>query len=163
MSERRPSPFKTLFDSEVCTLIEATKRIKLGTGTVNMPNNHPAAVAANAAMLDHLLDGRFILGISPGGLLSDAEVFGNLDQDRNAMFGIPIPFTVLKGHEYVEDLLEREELVNVQLPQKFDRAALAAPDTWAKADLFLVSIASIPLAARRWLGSVKNHLRFGSR
>ena len=51
----------------ICTLIEATKRIKLGTGTVNMPNNHPAAVAANAAMLDHLLDGRFILGISPGG------------------------------------------------------------------------------------------------
>ena len=38
------------------------------------------------------------------------------------MFGIPIPFTVLKGHEYVEDLLERDELVNVQLPQKFDRA-----------------------------------------
>ena len=70
----------------ICTLIEATKRIKLGTGTINMPNNHPAAVAANAAMLDHLLDGRFIFGISPGGLMSDAEVFGNLDADRNAMF-----------------------------------------------------------------------------
>src|SRR5216110_245017 len=70
----------------ICTLIEATRRIKLGTGTINMPNNHPAAVAANVAMLDHLLDGRFIFGISPGGLLSDAEVFGNLDADRNAMF-----------------------------------------------------------------------------
>src|SRR5215210_8055914 len=63
-----------------------TRRIRLGTGTVNMPNHHPAAVAANIAMLDHMLDGRFILGISPGGLLSDAEVFGNLDADRNAMF-----------------------------------------------------------------------------
>ncbi len=42
------------------------------------------------------------------------------------MFGIPIPFTVLKGHDYVEDLLERDELVNVQLPQKFDRAKLVA-------------------------------------
>src|SRR5918911_844303 len=70
----------------ICTLIEATRRIKLGTGTVNMPNNHPAAVAAQIAMLDHLLDGRFIFGISPGGLLSDAEIFGNLDADRNAMF-----------------------------------------------------------------------------
>src|SRR6478735_4074489 len=70
----------------ICTLIDATRRIKLGTGTINMPNNHPAAVAANVAMLDHLLDGRFIFGISPGGLLSDAEVFGNLDADRNAMF-----------------------------------------------------------------------------
>ena len=37
-------------------------------------------------MLDHMLDGRLIFGISPGGLLSDAEVFGNLDADRNAMF-----------------------------------------------------------------------------
>src|SRR3954466_11125587 len=70
----------------ICTLIEATKRIKLGTGTLNMPNNHPAALAANVAMLDHMLDGRFIMGISPGGLMSDAEVFGNLEADRNAMF-----------------------------------------------------------------------------
>ena len=37
-------------------------------------------------MLDHLLEGRFIFGISPGGLRSDAEVFGNLDNDRIAMF-----------------------------------------------------------------------------
>ena len=51
-----------------------------------MPNSHPAAVAAQIAMLDHMLDGRFIFGISPGGLLSDAEAFGNLDADRNAMF-----------------------------------------------------------------------------
>lgn len=63
-----------------------TKRIRLGTGTVNMPNHHPAAVAANIAMLDHMLDGRFILGISPGGLLSDAELFGNLDANRNEIF-----------------------------------------------------------------------------
>jgi 2-C-methyl-D-erythritol 4-phosphate cytidylyltransferase len=44
--------------------------------------------------------------------------------DPNAMFGIPIPFTVLKGRDYVDELLERSELVNVQLPQKFDAAAL---------------------------------------
>ena len=44
--------------------------------------------------------------------------------DANAMFGIPIPFTVLKGHEYVDGLLNRSELVNVQLPQKFDAARL---------------------------------------
>jgi alkanesulfonate monooxygenase SsuD/methylene tetrahydromethanopterin reductase-like flavin-dependent oxidoreductase (luciferase family) len=70
----------------LATLVDATRTMKLGTGTINMPNAHPAAVAAQIAMLDHLLDGRFIFGISPGGLLSDAEVFGNLDADRNAMF-----------------------------------------------------------------------------
>jgi alkanesulfonate monooxygenase SsuD/methylene tetrahydromethanopterin reductase-like flavin-dependent oxidoreductase (luciferase family) len=70
----------------IATLIDATKRMKLGTGTVNLPNSHPVAVASQIAMLDHLLGGRFIFGISPGGLLSDAEVFGNLDADRNDMF-----------------------------------------------------------------------------
>src|ERR1700751_5665898 len=64
----------------------ATRQIKLGTGTINMPNSHPATVAASIAMLDHMLEGRLIFGISPGGLLSDAELFGNLDADRNAMF-----------------------------------------------------------------------------
>ncbi len=70
----------------IASLIGETKRIKLGSGTVNLPNNHPAAVAAQVAMLDHLLQGRFLFGISPGGLRSDAEVFGNLDNDRTAMF-----------------------------------------------------------------------------
>jgi alkanesulfonate monooxygenase SsuD/methylene tetrahydromethanopterin reductase-like flavin-dependent oxidoreductase (luciferase family) len=37
-------------------------------------------------MLDHMLQGRFIFGISPGGLMSDAEVFGNYKKDRNAIF-----------------------------------------------------------------------------
>lgn len=70
----------------LASLIAETKNIKLGTGTLNLPNSHPAALAGQAAMLDHLLKGRFIMGISPGGLMSDAEVFGNLGKDRNAMF-----------------------------------------------------------------------------
>ena len=70
----------------LATLAGRTQRIRLGTGTINVPNSHPAAIAGQAAMLDHLLDGRFILGISPGGLLSDAEAFGNLGTDRASMF-----------------------------------------------------------------------------
>lgn len=83
----------------IATLVNATRRIRLGTGTVNMPNAHPAAVAAQIAMLDHLLDGRFIFGISPGGLLSDAEVFGNLGADRAAMFleGIEMVLAIWAG------------------------------------------------------------------
>src|SRR6202158_3710052 len=70
----------------IAWIAAATKQIRLGTGTINMPNTHPAVVAANVAMLDHMLEGRLILGISPGGLLSDAELFGNLDANRNEMF-----------------------------------------------------------------------------
>jgi alkanesulfonate monooxygenase SsuD/methylene tetrahydromethanopterin reductase-like flavin-dependent oxidoreductase (luciferase family) len=83
----------------IATLASATKNIRLGTGTVNMPNIHPAAVAGQIAMLDHLLDGRFIFGISPGGLLSDAEVFGTLDRNRPEMFleGIEMVLAIWAG------------------------------------------------------------------
>jgi len=70
----------------LCSLAFETRQIKLGSGTLNMPNTHPAAVAANVAMIDHLLQGRFIMGISPGGLMSDAEVFGSFGKDRLEMF-----------------------------------------------------------------------------
>jgi alkanesulfonate monooxygenase SsuD/methylene tetrahydromethanopterin reductase-like flavin-dependent oxidoreductase (luciferase family) len=70
----------------LASLASRIKRMRLGTGTVNLPNSHPANVAAQIAMLDHMLDGRLNFGISPGGLLSDAEIFGNLNADRNAMF-----------------------------------------------------------------------------
>jgi alkanesulfonate monooxygenase SsuD/methylene tetrahydromethanopterin reductase-like flavin-dependent oxidoreductase (luciferase family) len=70
----------------LASLAHETKNIVLGSGTINMPNSHPAAIAAQVAMLDHMLRGRFIMGISPGGLMSDAEVFGNYQKDRNAIF-----------------------------------------------------------------------------
>lgn len=70
----------------LASLASAVKNMRLGTGTVNLPNSHPANVAAQVAMLDHMLDGKFNFGISPGGLASDAEVFGNHDKDRPAMF-----------------------------------------------------------------------------
>ncbi|HAT53030.1 MAG: LLM class flavin-dependent oxidoreductase [Porticoccaceae bacterium] len=70
----------------MASLAYETKNIRLGTGTVNLPNSHPARVAAEISMLDHMTEGRLNFGISPGGLLSDSEIFGNLDKDRNAMF-----------------------------------------------------------------------------
>ncbi len=70
----------------LATLIHSTKQIKLGTGTCNLSQQHPVLVAANAAMFDHLAQGRFILGVSPGALPSDAEAIGILNEDRNKMF-----------------------------------------------------------------------------
>ncbi len=69
----------------LASLVHDTERIKLCTGTVNLTNSHPAALASKVAMLDTLLRGRFILGVSPGGLPSDWEMFGNLaGVDRRA-------------------------------------------------------------------------------
>jgi alkanesulfonate monooxygenase SsuD/methylene tetrahydromethanopterin reductase-like flavin-dependent oxidoreductase (luciferase family) len=59
----------------LATLVPRTERIALGTGVLNLPQTHPATVAAHAAMFDHLCRGRFIMGIGPGGLVSDFELF----------------------------------------------------------------------------------------
>jgi alkanesulfonate monooxygenase SsuD/methylene tetrahydromethanopterin reductase-like flavin-dependent oxidoreductase (luciferase family) len=47
---------------------------------------HAALIASHAAMFDHLSRGRFIFGVSPGALRSDAEALGLLDEDRNKLF-----------------------------------------------------------------------------
>jgi len=73
----------TLF---LATLIHDTKTIKLATGTTNLAQMHPVLIAVNAAMFDHLAQGRFIMGVSPGALTSDSEAIGILDQDRNKIF-----------------------------------------------------------------------------
>ena len=91
LSEPVTCPFMFLSN-----LIARTTRMKLGTGVVNLPQRHPVQTAAHAALLDHLSDGRLILGVSPGGLVSDFEMFGVTDlQVRREMAGEAIE-TVLK-------------------------------------------------------------------
>lgn len=70
----------------LATLIPDTTQIRLATGTTNLSHMHPVLVAIHSAMFDHLSNGRFILGISPGALSSDAEILGLLDEDRNQIF-----------------------------------------------------------------------------
>ena len=69
-SERITSPLIFL-----ASVIDRTRHIRFGTGVINLPQLHPATVAAHAAMFDHLCRGRFIMGIGPGGLVSDLEMF----------------------------------------------------------------------------------------
>jgi alkanesulfonate monooxygenase SsuD/methylene tetrahydromethanopterin reductase-like flavin-dependent oxidoreductase (luciferase family) len=59
-------------------------------------------------MLDHLSEGRFILGISPGALSSDAEVLGILDEDRNKMFAEAI--------DVILEIWKREPPYDIDLP-----------------------------------------------
>jgi len=64
------------------TLLPVTHNIRLGTGVFCMPQQHPAVIAAHAAMFDHLAGGRFMMGIGPGGLSSDIEIFDVGDPAR---------------------------------------------------------------------------------
>lgn len=63
----------------MASLINQTKNITFGTGVICLPAHNPIVVAGEAAQFDHMAEGRFILGVGPGGLAPDHEVFGNTD------------------------------------------------------------------------------------
>jgi alkanesulfonate monooxygenase SsuD/methylene tetrahydromethanopterin reductase-like flavin-dependent oxidoreductase (luciferase family) len=63
----------------LASLIHRTKNIKFGPGTICIPNHHPAKVAGDIALLDHLSGGRLLFGVGPGGLATDFELFGTQD------------------------------------------------------------------------------------
>lgn len=69
----------------LATVIHATKNIHLGSGVLNLSQHHPLQMAANVGMFDNLSNGRFLLGIGPGGLATDMEAFGTMKADKNAM------------------------------------------------------------------------------
>jgi alkanesulfonate monooxygenase SsuD/methylene tetrahydromethanopterin reductase-like flavin-dependent oxidoreductase (luciferase family) len=70
----------------MASLIPQTRRIVFGTGVINLPNRHPAVIAAEVAQFDHMAQGRFIFGIGTGSLPSDYELFDVADVGkRNRM------------------------------------------------------------------------------
>jgi alkanesulfonate monooxygenase SsuD/methylene tetrahydromethanopterin reductase-like flavin-dependent oxidoreductase (luciferase family) len=98
------------------TLISDTKTIKLATGTTNLSQMHPVLIAQNAAMFDHLSQGRFIFGISPGALSSDAEALGLLEEDRNKIFAEAI--------DVILAIWEREPPYDIDLPNNRFKVAI---------------------------------------
>jgi limonene 1,2-monooxygenase len=60
-----------------CAYVAAvTARIKLGTGVIALPLHNPLWVAERTVLLDHLSRGRFMLGVGPGFLATDAALVG---------------------------------------------------------------------------------------
>jgi probable F420-dependent oxidoreductase len=61
-----------------------TKKIRLATGILILPQRHPAYVAKEVATLDVLSNGRVILGIGSGWLAEEFEVVGVPFRERGA-------------------------------------------------------------------------------
>ena len=107
----------------LATLIGETRSIRLASGTSNLSQSHPVVIAAQAAMFDHLAAGRFIFGISPGALSSDAEALGILSEDRNRMFAEAI--------DVILAIWERHPPYDIDFPgnrYKVTTAATYAPE-----------------------------------
>ena len=84
----------------LATLIHETRSIRFGTGVINIPHHHPVTVASHVALFDQLSEGRFLFGIGPGGLVSDAEMYGHHDpaeRQRMMLAAIDIVLELWRG------------------------------------------------------------------
>jgi len=78
-----------------------TRHIKLGTGVVSLPYHNPLWVADRALFLDRLLRGRFMLGLGPGALPTDATMIGiTLEEQRTAFEeDVDVLMAILRGEK----------------------------------------------------------------
>jgi alkanesulfonate monooxygenase SsuD/methylene tetrahydromethanopterin reductase-like flavin-dependent oxidoreductase (luciferase family) len=85
--EPNPAP-----DLLIAQALMQTKRIVLAPGAHLLPYHHPAELACRVAFMDHLAQGRYMLGIGASGLPSDWQLFcvdgmkgENRDMTREAL------------------------------------------------------------------------------
>src|SRR6185437_7479817 len=85
--EPNPSP-----DLLIAQALMQTERIVLAPGAHLLPYHHPAELACRVAFMDHLAQGRYMLGIGASGLPSDWQLFcvdgmkgENRDMTREAL------------------------------------------------------------------------------
>jgi len=78
-----------------------TRHIKLGTGVLSLPYHNPLWVADRALFLDRLLRGRFMLGLGPGALPTDATMIGiTLEEQRTAFEeDVDVLMAILRGEQ----------------------------------------------------------------
>jgi limonene 1,2-monooxygenase len=96
---------------------ERTRHIKLGTGVVSVSYHNPLWVAERAVLLDHLSRGRFMLGLGPGSLPTDAIMIG-LDQSQTRHLlaeGVDIIMQLLRTDEPVTFKNDRWDLREARL------------------------------------------------
>lgn len=60
----------------IAAAAQRTQRIKLGTGVVTLPYQHPLILADRMNQLDHMTRGRTMFGMGPGALVADAYMQG---------------------------------------------------------------------------------------
>jgi alkanesulfonate monooxygenase SsuD/methylene tetrahydromethanopterin reductase-like flavin-dependent oxidoreductase (luciferase family) len=125
-----PDPF-----SYIGYLAPQTQRIKLGTAVLTLPAYNPVRVAENAAFVDILTEGRFVLGIGSGyrpyefeGLGIDFEARRDIQEEA-----IPILLDALhkrkvdrKGKYFSQKIIGKYEIFPVALQQPHPPLFMAA-------------------------------------
>jgi limonene 1,2-monooxygenase len=96
---------------------ERTRRIKLGTGVLSLPYHHPLMVADRMVLVDHMTEGRAMLGVGPGALTSDAHMMGipTVEQRHRMGESLDAIMRLLRGQERVTMKTDWFELRDARL------------------------------------------------
>ncbi len=78
IGEHHSAGFEIIASPElfIAAAAERTKRIRLGSGVISLPYHNPLMAANRVIQLDHQTKGRFMFGVGPGLLPSDAFAMG---------------------------------------------------------------------------------------
>jgi limonene 1,2-monooxygenase len=107
IGEHHSGGFEIIGSPEVfiAAAAERTKHIKLGTGVVSLPYHNPLWIADRALFTDRLLRGRFMLGLGPGALPTDATMIGlSLEEQRGAFEeDVDVLMAILRGEKVTHE------------------------------------------------------------
>jgi limonene 1,2-monooxygenase len=84
---------------------ERTRSIRLGTGVVPVAYHNPLWVAERIVLLDHLTRGRVMLGLGPGGVVTDSLMVGLGPEDTRPLMeeGVRCITALLRGEAVTSD------------------------------------------------------------
>jgi limonene 1,2-monooxygenase len=116
------------------TALERTRNIKLGTGVLSLPYHNPLWVADRAILLDHLSRGRFMLGLGPGALPTDADMIGIDPKDQRAYLE--------QDTDVLMHLLRNEDPISVETDRYTLRNAKTQLRPYSDFEIAVAAIAS---------------------
>jgi limonene 1,2-monooxygenase len=101
----------------IAAAAERTKHIKLGTGVVSLAYHNPYMIAERAVQLDHMTRGRFMLGLGPGSLPTDAIMLGLDPTETRPLLeeGLEVIMQLLTTDEPVTSQTKTWNLVDARL------------------------------------------------
>lgn len=127
-------------------LAAETRRIRLGTGVVQLPLHHPLAVAEQAALVDVLSSGRLLLGVGRGSAPDAFQAFGVPWAERQERF--------CEGLEILEQAWANERVTYRGRHYRLDGVGVQPRPVQRRAPLYLAanSGSTAILAGERGLG-----------
>jgi limonene 1,2-monooxygenase len=101
----------------IATAAERTRHIRLGTGVTSVAYHNPYMIAERAVLLDHLTRGRFMLGVGPGSLPTDAIMLGLDPTETRPLLeeGLDVIMRLLSSDEPVSSKTKMWNLIDARL------------------------------------------------